>query len=289
MTSPPTVQILGATRLARVAIPYLCEQGRARIVGVDLRDEDESRPFFAPVRQRARDFGVPIGRFPADLTLDLDPDHNPGEGALVRIRAPAGVASADINRALLGGGAWSMVVCDAEGRAGWGEVAVVYTEDDDAETLLDRATLAGIEALAAAFPQLVAGAAPAPLDRPVFDPTGRLAPRASARWRHQEGLLLWEQPAERIVSRIRACAGPYEGARTHCGETLLHLLDARLVHPVTSPEWTPGTLTAIDRGVEIATGRGIVRVERLRPGWRPARPAGEWAAEVGLSPGYQLG
>lgn len=289
MTRIPTVQILGSTRIARVAIPYLSEQGRARVVGVDVGEEDETRPFFAPVRQRARDFGVPVGRFPADLTLDLDPDRSPGEGVLVRVRAPGGAASADVNRALLTGGEWSMVVCDAGGGAAWGEVPIAYTPGDDAETLLDRAALAGLEALAAAFGALVEGTPPEPLARPVFDPAGREAPRPGARWRHQEGLLLWEQPVERIVARIRACAGPYDGARTHCGETLIHLLDARVVRAEVTPEWSPGTLTRIDHGVEIATGRGVLRVERMRPGWRPARPAGEWATEVGLAPGYQLG
>lgn len=287
--APPTVQIVGSTRLSRVAIPWLCEEGRARIVGVDPGEEDETRPFFAPLRQLARDLGVPLGRAPADIVLDLDPDTHPGEGVRVRVRAPAGAASADVNRALLTGGAWAMTVCDGTGQAAWAEAAVSWSAEDDATTLLDRATLRGIEALADAFPRLIAGAPPEVLSRPVFDPAGRAAPRPGARWRHQEGLLVWEQTAERLVARIRACAGPYGGARTSCGETPIHIHDARVIHTGSTPDWPAGTLTAVDRGIEVATGRGVLRVERVSPGWRPARPAGEWAMEVGLSPGYQLG
>ena len=49
------VQILGATRLARVVVPYLLERRGARIVALDPGEEDESLPWFAPVRGLARE------------------------------------------------------------------------------------------------------------------------------------------------------------------------------------------------------------------------------------------
>lgn len=280
LTDPPRVVLLGSTRLTRVALPWLCDQGRARVVGVDLGEEDEGLPWFAPVRQLARDHGVPFGRFPADLVLDLDPDARPtrGEGVMVRVLAPPGAPSADVNRALLTGGEWEMVVTPPDGASAWAREPVIVRPDDDGASLLEDATLRGIEALAASLEAILAGAAPEPLPRPL----------KAGRFRAQETHLLWERPAAAIVARIRACAGPWGGAITHVGETLVRLQDARIVADETPPEWLPGTITALDDALDIATGRGIVRVERLRPGWRPVRRAAEWAREVGVSPGYRV-
>lgn len=277
---PPRVQLLGSTRLTRIAAAWLCDQGRARVVGIDPGDEDESRPWFAPVRGFARDNGIPLERRPADLVLDLDPDARPdrGEGMMVRVLPPPGAASADVNRAFLLGGDWALVVTPHEGGAAWATVPLRWTVEDDAETLLARATLAGVEALAEGFEALLAGATPTPLPRPL----------RAGRWKPQEAYFLWERPAAALAARIRACGGPWGGARTSCGETILWLLDARVVDEPSSEGWLPGTIVALDRGMTIATGKGCIRVERVRPGWRPARWAGEWAAEVGLGPGYQL-
>lgn len=272
------VQILGSTRLARVALPYLLERRNARIVGLDPGEEDEGLPWFAPVRGLCRDNGVPIGRFPADLVLDLDPDARPtaGDGVMVRVLAPPGARSPDLNRALLGPGPWEMVVTDGTGV--WGRAPVAPEDDDDGEGVQDQGTLRGIEALDAAWDTILAGPPPEPLPRPLI----------GGRWRPQEGHVLWEQDAARIVARVRAAAGPWGGARAQLGETPVWLLDARIVDEATPAGFAPGTIVAMSRGLDVATGRGTVRVERLRPGWRPPRTAGGFAADSGLSPGYQF-
>lgn len=279
--APPRVQVLGSTTLARAAVGFLLDQGRARVVGLDPGDEDESRPWFAPIRQLCRDEGLPIGRAPADLTLDLDPDARPtaGHGVMVRVLAPPGARSPDVNRALLTGGTWEMAVCTADGTAGWARTTVVVRPGDDAAAILADATLRGIEALAESFEALLAGAPAEPLPRPLL----------AGRWRAQEGHIVWELPGPAVVARIRAASGPWGGARTIAGQTHLTLLDAELVAEVTPEGWAPGTIVALDDGLDVATGRGVVRLRRLRPGWRPDRYAHEWAHEVGLSAGYQIG
>ena len=88
-----TVQLLGSTPLTRVAIGWFMEQGRAlnaRVVAVDPGAEDEQDPWFAPVRGLCAELGIPMGRKPADLTLDLDPDARRGTGAGVRVVGPEG-------------------------------------------------------------------------------------------------------------------------------------------------------------------------------------------------------
>jgi methionyl-tRNA formyltransferase len=184
-----------------------------------------------------------------------------------------------VNRALLIPGEWSMAVCSADGSATWAVEPIPVHPDDTGATLIETATLRGIEALASAFEAILAGAAPTPLERPL----------RGGRWRAQESFVLWERPGETIVRRVRACAGPWGGARSTIGETVVWLQDATLRASTTGDEWLPGTIVSVDDGIEVASGAGIVRVEWIRPAWRPLRRAGDWAREVGLGRGYQIG
>ncbi len=277
------VQILGATRLARIVVSYVTERRGARVVGIDPGLEHEANPWFAPVRGLARDNGAVLGRAEADLVLDLDPDARPtrGEGPMLRVLAPPGARSPDVNRALLGPGAWAMVLTPADGQGAWATrtlVAEGEAPEDDADQLLDDATTRAVEALDDGWDAMLAGAPAEPLPRPLV----------AGRFRPQETFLVWEQPADRIVARIRACAGPYGGARTHVGEAAVYLLDARVVATETPAGFDPGVVVRAEDALEIATGRGVVRVERLRPGWRPPRPAARYAREVGVTIGHQL-
>ncbi len=278
------VQVLGATRLARVVVPYLLERRGARVLAIDPGDEDEARPWFAPVRGLARDNGIALGvREDADLVIDVDPDARPTSprGVGLRVLAPEGAASPDVNRMLLGGGAWAMGVTDGAGL--WGSRPLVREEGDAAVNLLDRATLAGLEALDAAWETMFA---PDGSLLPPQEPLSR--PLRGGRFRPAEAFVNWELPAATIVARVRACAGPWGGARTHIGETVVWLEDAEVCAPQTPEGWAPGTLVEVDRDLVVATGRGLVRIRSLRPAWRPPRSAGAFATESGLGPGYLL-
>jgi hypothetical protein len=275
------VQILGSTRLARAVLPYVFERRQGRVLALDPGQEDEGLPWFAPVRGLARDNGVPLGRagdHPATVVLDCDPDARPDdpEGVALRVLAPPGARSADLNRMLLEGGAWQVAVTD--GRQVWATRTVEAQEDDDAEDLMARATLRALEALDDAWEPLVSGASGRPLERPLL----------RGRWRAQESQLTWEQPADRIVARIRACAGPYGGARAYLGETAIRVMDARVTRHDTPEEWAPGTIVSLEGGMTVSTGRGLVTIRKVRPAWRPIRDAVDLAAECGIGAGYLL-
>lgn len=268
-----TVQLLGSTTLARVALPWFLERGGCRVVALDPGDEDESVPWFAPVRGLCRDLGVPLGRREADVVLDLDPDaRRAGPG--VRLCGPRGT-SPDFCRALLPRGlgttGWSMVYGD--GDRAFRSVALALDPADDGARVRDEATLRGIEALAAGWTTEPDGAEPHPAPDP-------------QRFRSSEARITWERPAAEIVARIRALAGPYSGARTHVGDTPVAITSGELAEGAAG--FSPGTIIDVDHGIVVAAGVDAVRILLLRPSWRPLRRARDFAAEVGVSAGYQL-
>ena len=271
-----TVQLLGSTTLARVALPWFLERAGARVVALDPGEEDEARPWFAPVRGLCHELGVPLGRRDAEHTIDLDPDaRRPGPG--LRLCGPKGVTP-DFCRALLprshGAAGWSMVYGD--GARLFAATEVQVRDDDDGPGLRDRATLRGIEALA--------GGGEGGSDT--------VHPEAAAgRFRSSEALLLWDQPADVLLARVRALHGPYGGARTHIGDTPVAIESAELASGAEA--FPPGTVVDVDHGMIVACGRGAqgptaLRILALRPSWRPLRRAAEFAAAVGIGVGYQL-
>ncbi len=245
-------------------------------------------PWYAPVRGLCRDNGVPLRRCApgeADLILDLDPDARPakGEGFLSRLLPPAGSRSADVNRRLMGGpeaeGAWDAFFGTPDGLYAFSLKPLRLPSEEGGERLLQHATRCCLEALAEGLEKMLAGETPEPLPRPPV----------SGRWRAQESFVIWDQPALRVIARIRAASGPWGGARTSLGETTLWLEDATLEADQTPPEWLPGTIVEVGAGgIVVATGRGLIRLRRLRPGWRPERDAADFVTEVGAGPGYQL-
>lgn len=273
-------QLLGSTRLSRCILQYLLDQGRGKVVAVDPGTEDESLPWFAPIRGLCAANGIPLGRRPADVVLDLDPDarSTQGEGPMVRMVPPRGSRSADVNRFLLSPGDWYATFCSPEGLYAFSLKLIPFRTEEGAEALMERATLAGTEALAEGLERMLSGSTPTPLPNPLV----------GGRWRAQESFVVWEQPAQRVIARIRAASGPWGGARTMLGETTLWLEDAEEATVESTESWLPGTIVSLGSDLVVATGAGFVRLRKFRPGWRPSRPAGEFAAEVGVTVGYQF-
>lgn len=274
-------QLVGSTRLTRIVLPYLLDKARGKVVGVDPGAEDESRPWFAPVRGLCRDNGIPIGRFPTDHILDLDPDAESAQAGAIRVRllAPPGSRSADLNRSILEPHRkpWQIFSGPSESLYSFSLKEIPFQSEEGAEDRMLRATLCGVEVLAEGLERMLAGLDPTPLPSPLI----------GGRWRPQESFVLWEQPAARVIARIRAAAGPWGGARTALGETTVWLEDA-VLESESSEGWLPGTIVSTQPDLVVATGQGLVRIHRLRPGYRPVRWAGEYAAEVGATVGYQL-
>src|SRR5206468_11054212 len=134
-------------------------------------------------------------------------------------------------------------------------------------------------------------ATPRPEGPALATPAPTLAP--------QERWIVWEEPAEASIRRVRALA-PEPGASTRLRGNILKVFRAE---PAAADDdqrggqdgslgrgASPGEIVAVDRaGVVVATGSGAVRLLDVASAGRRRMPAPEWARGAGVSIGEPLG
>ena len=83
--------------------------------------------------------------------------------------------------------------------------------------------------------------------------------------RKEQGLIDWNRPAEEIERQIRAF-DPWPGSYTFCQCKRMILKSARLLPEERPKEAKPGcVLRAGQDCLAVACGRGVLRLERLKP------------------------
>lgn len=134
------------------------------------------------------------------------------------------------------------------------------TESDTAQTLLDRLAPLGASALLELLPQIGAGILrPAPQD----DSQASYAQKLSK----AEAQLDWQRDAVQLQRQVRAF-NPWPVAQTIYGALALRIFAAEVIDATSTA--SPGSvLRASAAGVDVATGRGILRITELQlPGGR---------------------
>ena len=113
--------------------------------------------------------------------------------------------------------------------------------------------------------------------------------------RKEDGCLDFSQPAEELERRIRAFdpwPGTFtfrEGKRLKIGRALV-LRDRDNAEPQTGCAPLPGTVTAVSReGIDVQTGRGILRLAALQPEGKKMMPADAYLRGYSLEAGTLLG
>ena len=155
---------------------------------------------------------------------------------------------------------------------------------DSARTLFDRMTAAAADLMRETWPLMLQGRFPeTPQDQ-------RLASYFGGRSR-KDGLIDWSKPATEIYNLVRAVTRPYPGAFSpYAGGTLI-VWWAEPDETAPTGGAAPGTVlpARVPGALEIATGRGILRVTRAQREGGETAEGGSVARTIGVSPGTVLG
>ncbi|MBN1241040.1 MAG: methionyl-tRNA formyltransferase [Gammaproteobacteria bacterium] len=137
-------------------------------------------------------------------------------------------------------------------------------------TLHDRLARLGARLLADELPRILDGSLEAV---PQDDSRSTHAPKIDK----ADGLLDWRQPAAALERRVRAFnPWPVAFARTAEGRTL-RIFEASLLPD--APGASPGDIVAADRdGIDVKTGDGVLRLERVQPPSSRVMDAGAYLA-----------
>jgi methionyl-tRNA formyltransferase len=160
-------------------------------------------------------------------------------------------------------------------------------ERDDVDTVFDRLSVTVCDILDAnrqAFRDGTVEATEQSLERATYRP----------RRQPQDGLVDWSRPASALFDWVRAQTKPYPGAYTFCPAGKLVIWEASPAGAEVAQEdddRSPGGVVAVrdGEGVDIATGSGLLRLERIQVDDGPAMWADDFAERFALEPGDTLG
>ncbi len=177
--------------------------------------------------------------------------------------------AAPIQRALLAGDA-ETGVCIMRMEAGldtgpvYHRVSTPINAGETAASLHDRLAGLGAAALLDALPGIVDGRLK-PQPQPQSDDQVTYAHKLTK----DEAMIDWTQPAETIERMVRAY-DPWPVAQTRLDDEILRVWEAEVLPDLSSAQ-PPGTvITTGKSGIDVTTGRGILRIIRLQPsGKRP--------------------
>ena len=102
----------------------------------------------------------------------------------------------------------------------------------------------------------------------------------------EDGEIDWARPADQIARQIRAYH-PWPGTYTHWNGKQLKVHQAE---PLDNDEdFAPGTVVEIDQGIGVATGEGILLIQRVQPEGRQAMDIGDFTRGYRGFVGSRLG
>lgn len=154
--------------------------------------------------------------------------------------------------------------------------------NEDARELMERLAALGAETLLEALALLAEGTLPS---TPQEDAAASHAPPLRA----EDGHVRWGAPADTIVARHRGVALWPGTSFAFDGERVkVTALEARAFEGAGTSE--PGTVLGLDdSGVRVATGRGVVRLMRVKPPGKREMAARAWANGRAVKAGTHLG
>ena len=161
--------------------------------------------------------------------------------------------------------------------------SVPVTSRDDVSTVFDALAIEACRLLLEVRPQLEyanVNAEPQSFTDATYRP----------RRQPQDGLIDWERDPTAQYDWIRAQTDPYPGAYTFHDNTKLTVWRAEPVDRSVGDAPTGEVLDIVDgEGIDVRTGGGVIRLQRVKPDKRPSRWADQYVDDVDLSPGDKFG
>lgn len=146
---------------------------------------------------------------------------------------------------------------------------ICIATDDTAGSLHDRLAVVGGQLIFSTLDLLAAGLS---VEQP--QPTAGIT--YALKISKAEALIDWNDDAQQVVRRVRAF-NPRPVAETRLNGGQLRLWEAEAVMSDALPESAPGTvLAATAQGIDVASGRGVVRIKSLQLAGRKRLAAGEF-------------
>src|SRR5690554_2852628 len=162
---------------------------------------------------------------------------------------------------------------------------VAVAPSDDAVSLLHKLSLLGAETLLEALGLLGEGTLPL---APQNDAAATLAPPLTP----EDGWVRWQEPARRVVDRHRGVAA-WPGSSFGYQDQRVKVEAMSLVENVATEDaeqLAPGTVQEVAKdGLLVATGRGAVLLESVKPPGKRAMNARDWANGRAIKRGTRLG
>ena len=153
--------------------------------------------------------------------------------------------------------------------------AVAIGPGDTAQTLLDRLSITGGEAIVEALDLLADGKL-----RPT--PQDNAQATYAAKLNKAEAQIDWTQDAQQIARAVRAY-NPFPAAATHIGGVPVKIWQARVVPGANG---TPGVIvSANEDGIVVACGEGALSLEVLQRSNAKAMPAAQFIRGFAVAPG----
>jgi methionyl-tRNA formyltransferase len=168
---------------------------------------------------------------------------------------------------------------------------------DTGDMMVTRECPVAVDATAAVLhDQLAELGAAAMLETLVLLQAGELQPRVQdeslATYAHkldkQEAVIDWQHSALTIHRRV--CAfNPWPVAQTALQEETLRVWETQLLPNATVNNAAPGTVVATEAGIDVATGDGVLSLQKIQvPGKKPM-PAGDFLNSRSIAIGTRLG